>query len=83
MLKEKLAKSSSSTLGAVVNPERLRELQVGARFEFPDDPGMSYRVTAGIESGRDRVDAEALDTGMSILPSFVFQGSELVCKVQR
>jgi hypothetical protein len=57
---------------------KLRDVHLGGRFAFPDEPQQLYVVIAGAETGRDRVTAEALTTEMNIHPTYVFDGAEEV-----
>ena len=65
-----------------MNNKKLREIPVGGLFRWakpePGEAGAVYRVTAGIEPGKDRVTAEAVNTGMTMTPYNVYSGDEEV-----
>jgi hypothetical protein len=63
----------------------LREIPVGGLFRWakpqPNEAGAVYRVTAGTEPCKDRVTAEAINTGMTIAPYSVYSGGEEVLAI--
>ncbi len=68
-----------------MNSNKLREISVGELFRWakpePNEAGTVYRVVAGTEPGKDRVTAEAINTGLTIAPSAVYSGDEEVEKI--
>ena len=56
----------------------LRDIPVDWHFIFPDEPDMRFKVIAGAEPGKDRVTVMALDTGLTIAPTFIYAGDEQV-----
>jgi hypothetical protein len=65
-----------------MSAKNLREIPVGGLFRWanpePSEAGAVYRVIAGTEPGKDRVTAEAVNTGMAISPQSVYSGGEQV-----